>query len=110
MTPPVYPLTVLQGDTGHWRVVLWLDKDKRVPADLTGVEIEAIVKGPEGIISMEAKVEEPNIIWITLSDSDSAKLRTKSQWALRLHRPYEGKTIVQTVLYGTVSAVQGVMV
>ena len=99
MTPPVYPLTVFQGDTGHWRMVLWLDRDKTIPIDLTGIVVEARMKATLGEHILITAVTLPNIIEVTLPAPMSRDLPSASNWTLKLIKP---ENEIQTICRGPV--------
>jgi hypothetical protein len=98
MTPPVYPLTVFQGDTGHWRICLWLDRGKTIPVDLNDVLVAAFIEERPLLV----EVELPNVIQLTLPAFVSDTLPPMSRWTLRLKRDNGD---VQTICRGPVRVV-----
>ena len=76
-------------------MVLWLDRDKTIPVDLTGIHVEPKV----GNLMMLVEVELPNIINLTMPASVSAYLSANTNWSLKLIKP--GNEI-QTICRGPV--------
>jgi len=98
VTPPVYPLTIMQGDTGHWRIALWLDRDKTVPVDLDDIDVLPKI----GDFVMLVEVELPNIVMLTLPASLSSLFTSNTNWSLKLTKA-DGE--VQTIMRGPVRVV-----
>jgi hypothetical protein len=101
MNPPVYPLTVYAGDTGHWRIILWKDKAKTRAVNLDGIDIQPTV----GPYMMLVEVILPNVVLLTMPASVSGLLSGVQQWQLRLIKP-DGEA--QTIIRGPVSVMAGV--
>jgi hypothetical protein len=98
MIPPVYPLSIYAGDTGRWRIVLWADREKTIPVDLTDINVAATIAGT----SLLAEIQLPNVITLTLPHNESERLSGNMAWQLRLIKP-DGA--VQTILRGPVTIV-----
>jgi hypothetical protein len=105
LTPPVYPLTVYQGDTGRWRIQLWLDQEKTQPADLEGVRIETPLTCGGSVFALSADVLLPNTVMLTLDAPVSALMKGNGNWALKL---VKADSSVQTVLRGPVTVMADV--
>lgn len=106
MTPGQYPLSLYRGDTYAWRFRLWQDQDKAIPADLTGVEVEAEVREKSGgpvIATFHTTVELPNIIIVQLEAEDWVGwTKAKCRWDLQLTYPTTPPEII-TVVAGAVT-------
>ena len=64
MKPGACDLEVYRGDTARWQFLLWADKEKTTPTDLTGATVDAEIRStsgkPEGAIT--CTVTPPNTI------------------------------------------------
>jgi hypothetical protein len=108
MIPAVFDLTLYRGDTGRWQFKLWADAAKTIPADLTGVTADAMIRDklPTGAVAihMDCTITAPNIIDMVLTSAISQTLPIKGFWDLQLTYPSD----VLTVLKGAVTVIQDV--
>ena len=105
MRPGELPLDLYRGDTYQWRLILWQDEARTVPADLTGATAAAEIRDKPGgtlLATMVCVVEQPQFINMTLPASeweDWCKTRS-AVWDLEITMPGD---VVLTVLRGQVT-------
>lgn len=86
-TPGRFALAIYRGDTNRWRLLLWHDKAKTLPVDLTDVTVAAEVRNVPGgrdITEIETLVTLPNTIDLTLLESESRTVVARGSWDLQL--------------------------
>jgi hypothetical protein len=109
MNPGTGNLDIYRGDTKRWQFKLWTDAKRTVPADLTGVTVNASIRDKALSGSYETAlactVAAPNTINMTLTASQSRDLPAVGVWDLQL--TYSNGDIY-TVLKGAVIVTQDV--
>jgi len=104
MTPGDYPLKLYRGDSYKWRFVVWADKDKTQPSDLTGAEAAAQIRDKPGgtlLMTLTCVIELPNVINVSLAAGMWPVSVTKNaSWDLELTYP-DGE--VDTIIAGKVT-------
>lgn len=110
MTPGQYPLTLYRGDTYHWKVMVWTDADKTLPADLSHATAKAQIRDRPGgrtIVTLGCVITVPNAVDVQLDAAASSKLPTQGAWDLQLSYT-DG--VVSTILAGRVSVTPDITV
>jgi hypothetical protein len=109
MMPGSCNLNIYRGDTGRWQFNLWMDVAKTIPADLTGVVVNAAIKDKalNGNFSLAptCAVTLPNTILMSITPTQSHGLPAVGVWDLQLTYP---STDVFTVLAGAAIVTQDV--
>lgn len=103
-TPASYPLDLYRGDTFRVKFKLWKNKEKTDPVDLAGVLVKAQIRSQPTSSSvlqeLTCAITAPNIIEVSMTPEETAKLPSAGVWDLQLTYP---DADVQTVLAGTVT-------
>lgn len=103
-TPASYPLDLYRGDTFRVKFKLWKDKAKTDPVDLAGVAVAAQIRSQPNssaiLQELLCTVTLPNIIEVSMTPDETAKLPSAGAWDLQLTYP---NTDVQTILAGPVT-------
>jgi hypothetical protein len=101
--PGTYDLALYRGDSYGWRVRLWEDAAATIPADLTGVTVEAEIRDRSAgtfVVALDTVVTLPNIVDLAITPDMYATCPAKGVWDLQL--TYADGT-VRTVLKGAVA-------
>jgi hypothetical protein len=108
-TPGKLALALYRGDTNRWRFVLWQDKEKTIPVDLTGVTVSAEIRnipGGSDVTVAGILVSPPNTIDMTFDIPDSRTVIARGVWDLQLTMP-DGN--IHTLLAGPVTTTPDVV-
>jgi hypothetical protein len=109
MMPGSCNLNIYRGDTGRWQFNLWTDTAKTVPADLTGVIVNATIRdkptGGSYASALTCTVTLPNIINMSITSTQSRVEPAVGVWDLQLTYPSGD---IYTVLAGAAIVTQDV--
>lgn len=109
MLPGSSNLNIYRGDTGRWQFNLWTDTARTQPADLTGVQVNALIRdkalGGNYEQALTCTVALPNTINMVLTSSQSESLPAVGVWDLQLAYPSGD---IFTILKGNVIVTQDV--
>jgi hypothetical protein len=109
MLPGSSNLNIYRGDTGRWQFNLWTDVARTQPADLTGVQVNALIRdkalGGNYEQALTCTVALPNTINMVLTSSQSESLPAVGVWDLQLAYPSGD---IFTILKGNVIVTQDV--
>lgn len=106
--PGKFDLTIYQGDTAAFRVVLWADAERTEPTDLAGASVKSQIRDRAGgviITELAVDVTLPNVIECRLTPEQTAGLPAGGMWDLQISWD---AARVRTVLAGKVRVVADV--
>lgn len=81
--PAFYVMTIYRGDTYRWKLIIWQDAAKTIPADLTGVVVKAEIHQVETTV-LACTVTGQEIHMVLNAEQSKALIVGDGRWDLQL--------------------------